>query len=287
MNPLRIARVVRDDYLALLRTTFSPRQQELREAFNREIERDGFLTREPFVSLAQAYRIAAPLQQLAPEVRTRFGPIAESPFEHQAIAAHRIAAGEPTVVATGTGSGKTEAFLIPIVDYCYLNRAEPGVKAILVYPMNALATDQLRRVRVLLAGSGVTFGRYTGETELSGQRPGDVPLEERVTRVEFRQNPPHIFLTNYQMLEYMLLRGDGRDIFVITVSASSCSTRVRYDPRRAGRRRGMFAAPAECFTGRHKPRGGNPDSHRDFSHSAVGSDRRRPARGHRARSSHV
>ena len=213
MNPLRIARIVRDDYLALLRTTFSPRQQELRQAFNREIERDGFLTREPFISLAQPYWTADPLAWLVPDVRTRFGTIAESPFQHQAQAAQRIAAGQPTVVATGTGSGKTEAFLIPIIDYCYLHKMEPGVKAILIYPMNALATDQLRRVRVLLAGSGVTFGRYTGETELSGQRPEDAPVEERATRVEFRHNPPHILLTNYQMLEYMLLRGDGRDIF--------------------------------------------------------------------------
>ncbi len=78
--------------------------------------------------------------------------------------------------------------------------------------MNALANDQRNRVRALLAGTGVTFGRYTGETQLMAPRPPGTPEEERVTRGEFRTNPPDLLLTNYQMLEYMLLRGDGREI---------------------------------------------------------------------------
>jgi ATP-dependent helicase YprA (DUF1998 family)/very-short-patch-repair endonuclease len=213
MNPLRIARNLRDDYLTLLRTTFSPRQRLLREEFNHQIERDGFLTREPFISLAMPYQYAPALDWLLPEARSRFGSIAERPFAHQAEAARRIADGLPTVIATGTGSGKTEAFLMPIVDHCLRHRGQSGLRAIIVYPMNALANDQLRRVRTLLADSGVSFGRYTGETQLSGKRPPDVPGEERVTRTEFRQSPPDILLTNYQMLEYMLLRGDGREIF--------------------------------------------------------------------------
>lgn len=213
MNPLRIARALRDDYLTLLRTTFRPRQEALREGFYREIERDGFLTRETFVSLAQPYQHGGTMDWLLTETRQRFGVIADRPFLHQAQAARRIMDGQPAVVATGTGSGKTEAFLLPIVDHCLRTREQPGLKAILIYPMNALATDQRRRVRTLLAGSGVSFGRYTGETQLRGQRPADAPEEERVTRGEFRLRPPSILLTNYQMLEYMLLRGDGRDIF--------------------------------------------------------------------------
>jgi very-short-patch-repair endonuclease len=213
MNPLHIARNLREDYLLLLRTTFNPRQERLREAFLREVERDGFLTREPFVSLAQPYKYAEPLTSLTEETRRRFGEIAERPYAHQAGACQRILEGQPTVIATGTGSGKTEAFLMPIADHCLRHKGEPGPKAILMYPMNALANDQLRRIRERLAGSGVSFGRYTGETQLRGERPADAPEEERCTRAEFRANPPDIILTNYQMLEYMLLRGDGRDIF--------------------------------------------------------------------------
>ena len=74
------------------------------------------------------------------------------------------------VVATGTGSGKTEAFLAPILNHLFLEETRdslgPGVRALLLYPMNALANDQMARMRLLLANHlRITFGRYTGETE--------------------------------------------------------------------------------------------------------------------------
>ena len=109
-------------------------------------------------------------------------------------ASSRIADGGPTGVVTGAGSGKTEAFLLPIVDHCLRQRYHLGLKAVLFYPMNALANDRLRRVSALLGGSGVWFGRYTGETQLSGQRPCDAPEEERVTRSDFRFKQPDISL---------------------------------------------------------------------------------------------
>lgn len=215
MNPLLIARNLRTEYLRLLKTTFNPRQEDLKQSFHAEIERDGFLTREPFVALAQPYKAAGALTDLLAETRQRFAPICETPYEHQSEATKRIMAGQPTVVATGTGSGKTEAFLMPIVDHC-LRTHQPGVhsvKAILIYPMNALANDQNNRIRERLAGTNVTYGRYTRETKMWGSRPADVPDNERVIRTEFRSQPPDLLLTNYMMLEYMLMRGDGREIF--------------------------------------------------------------------------
>ncbi len=214
MNPLRIAEQLRADYLELLTTTFSPRQEALRRDFRTAIEREGFLTREPFVSLALPYGTGAALTELLPEVRHRFGLIAETPYAHQSLAARRIIAGEPTVIATGTGSGKTEAFLMPIIDHCLRAGRPDGVKAILVYPMNALANDQRDRIRRLLNDTQISFGVYTGETrQWAGQRPQGIPDNERLTRSEFRAHPPDILLTNYRMLEYLLLRGDGRAIF--------------------------------------------------------------------------
>lgn len=97
----------------------------------------------------------------------------ETLFRHQEQAIGRLVAGEHTVVATSTSSGKTEAFLIPMLAHCLKNAGKPGVKAILVYPMNALASDQHERLRgylyhlnrMLPRGSApITIGRYVGDT---------------------------------------------------------------------------------------------------------------------------
>jgi len=75
---------------------------------------------------------------------------------------------------------------MPIVDHCLRNPLRDVVKAILVYPMNALANDQRDPIRRPLAGSEVTFGVYTGETKQLGQgRPENVPENERITRANF------------------------------------------------------------------------------------------------------
>src|SRR4051812_20221176 len=105
---------------------------------------------------------------------------------------------------------------MPIVDHCLRARQAGGgdaVRAILIYPMNALANDQCARIRKLLAGTPVTFGKYTGETRFLGTRPSDAPANERVLRNEFQDRPPDLLLTNYLMLEYMLMRQDGRKVF--------------------------------------------------------------------------
>ena len=75
MNPLRIAEQLRTDYLQLLTTTFAPRQERLKQDFRTAVEREGFLTREPFVSLALPYQGSPALTELLPETRERFGPL--------------------------------------------------------------------------------------------------------------------------------------------------------------------------------------------------------------------
>lgn len=133
------------------------------------------------------------------------------------------------VVATGTGSGKTETFLYPIVNEI-LNDPEfdkPGVRVILIYPMNALANDQLNfRIAPLLGkqlrDQNITFGRYTGQTKKAASRSevvaemlnnvkldeefdGEIPDNWLVTREEMLKTPPKILVTNYAMLEHLLL----------------------------------------------------------------------------------
>jgi DEAD/DEAH box helicase domain-containing protein len=112
----------------------------------------------------------------------------------------------------GTGSGKTECFLYPILDYCYQHRHERGIKAILIYPMNALATDQAGRIASAIYASAalrgrVTAGLYVGEED---RAPQVAMTESRVIthKDSMRQSPPDILLTNYKMLDYLLLRPD-------------------------------------------------------------------------------
>jgi ATP-dependent helicase YprA (DUF1998 family)/very-short-patch-repair endonuclease len=125
-------------------------------------------------------------------------------YKHQADAIKAAAAGGNYVLTTGTGSGKSLAYIVPIVDHVLRARQADGagaqrVRAIVVYPMNALANSQEEELRKFLQfgypdGKGpVTFRRYTGQE-----------LEEQ--REEIRQRPPDILLTNYVMLEYILTR---------------------------------------------------------------------------------
>src|SRR5205814_159126 len=118
-----------------------------------------------------AFREGAPVQDLVRD--SVLHPLLSSLHPHPSLWGHQedairaIANGAPTLVSTGTGSGKTECFLYPVISRCLQLRDEKapaGIVAVLVYPMNALAEDQLIRLRDLLAGTGVTFGMYVGKT---------------------------------------------------------------------------------------------------------------------------
>ena len=124
---------------------------------------------------------------------------------------------EPTLVITGTGSGKTESFLYPVLDHAARARAEGqrGTKALLLYPMNALANDQADRLAKLITSepalAGVTAGIFTGEATGSIKK---VTKDSLINdRDQIRQDPPGILLTNYKMLDQLLLREDNREIW--------------------------------------------------------------------------
>lgn len=164
---------------------------------------------------------------------TEWSALDGGPLYHRPLHAHQDAAivhGSNYLVATGTGSGKTESFLFPLIDDILRqgNLDQPGVRAILVYPLNALANDQLTRIARLLfrdlGDRGITLGRYTGQVSSVATReeeaskllqnpnfeedfPGcnDVPSNWLLSRSEMRVTPPHILITNYAMLEHILL----------------------------------------------------------------------------------
>jgi len=120
-------------------------------------------------------------------------------YQHQADAIRRARAGRNYVLTTGTGSGKSVAYIVPIVDHVLRRGSGRGIQAIVVFPMNALANSQLGELQKFLQlgypdGKGlVTFARYTGQER----------DEERNAIVA---KPPDILLTNYVMLELILTR---------------------------------------------------------------------------------
>lgn len=143
------------------------------------------------------------------------------PYRHQ-MAAWRALRREPprsVLVTSGTGSGKTECFLVPILNELVRQRQSEGrltgVRALFLYPLNALINNQRDRLRAWTAafGEGVRFCLYNGETPDSV--PADVSRHhpnEVMERNLLREDPPPLLVTNATMLEYMLMRGIDRPI---------------------------------------------------------------------------
>ena len=154
-----------------------------------------------------------------------------TPYGHQAEAFRRLSSanlGEqpdgsikehplPTLVVTGTGSGKTEAFLYPILDHVLREKVagREGVKALILYPMNALANDQARRIAEMIRGhdslKGIRAALYTGEQ--GGAKRTRVTADGLINHREtIRDDAPDILLTNYKMLDQVLLRPADRPL---------------------------------------------------------------------------
>ena len=154
------------------------------------------------------------------------------------------------LVATGTGSGKTEAFLYPLVDALLRDGRfrRPGVRAILVYPLNALANDQVARIARLLfrdlGDPGITLGRFTGQVRATASRSQEegrlvstprfqsdfggeskAPKNWLLSRKEMLERPPNILVTNYAMLEHILLLPRTAPCLQRQICAGSCWTR--------------------------------------------------------------
>lgn len=129
------------------------------------------------------------------------------------------------VVASGTGSGKTECFLYPMINNLLQSEDEQeiqqdGVRILLIYPTNALVNDQCDRIKALLNGGNnpakLSVGKYTGQTRTQEEervRRQAAAENYRCDRQQLRANPPHILITNYSMMEYMMLRRSDKPLF--------------------------------------------------------------------------
>jgi ATP-dependent helicase YprA (DUF1998 family) len=238
LDPLETASTITATYSRYLGSLISPSDPKIAAALDSSIARatKSGLTRGPYLHVQPPYAKGASAQQLIDEGLLgerfeRFGnafSLDRPLYAHQEQALRKVNAGRNVVVATGTGSGKTESFLLPILDAIQKQAVDgvvgPGVRALLLYPMNALANDQLKRLREMLAKTPeISFGRYTGDTKQSAsdalasfsrQHPGEKRLpNELLSRDEMRASPPHLLLTNYAMLEYLLLRPLDLELF--------------------------------------------------------------------------
>lgn len=236
MDALSASRHIEASYRSYLRTTFSPRRAAWRDAFHQALDTEMDLTRGPFLEATPPFVPGATTAALIEEgllsepfrrLHDVF-PLDRPLYVHQERAVRRALDGRNLLVATGTGSGKTECVLIPAVEALLREAvagtlAEPGVRTLLLYPMNALANDQLRRFREWFAHfPDITFGRFVGETRETQREALDIyraiqgadPLpNELISREVMRDKPPHILVTNYSMLEYLLIRPADTALF--------------------------------------------------------------------------
>jgi superfamily II DNA/RNA helicase len=197
-----------EDYADYFRSFVTIDDPEIGRYVEQQLD-DGAPWPDAVLQLNPAYESAAALAELArdgtitSETARFFGPELRL-HRHQADALAIAQRGEPYLVTTGTGSGKSLTYLIPIVDSVF--RHDPSkatVRAVIVYPMNALINSQLKALETFRDRNWpdcpVRFARYTGQ-------------DDNDARQSLLEQPPHILLTNYVMLEYVLIRPSDRSL---------------------------------------------------------------------------
>ncbi|GAB3553080.1 ATP-dependent helicase YprA (DUF1998 family)/very-short-patch-repair endonuclease [Actinopolyspora lacussalsi] len=226
MYPSLLAEETKRAVTEYLSTTFALADDEARAALE-----DFLLGSKHGIFRGPYLRLRTPFRSVDADWRSPLDwqPTGFRPFRHQARAFERLSTrddpAEPTIITTGTGSGKTESFLVPILDHAARARArgETGIKAILLYPMNALVGDQARRLAEQLHDDPrlhqVNAGVYTGDGEQHSTLGRGHLIDSRRA---LRDHPPDILLTNYKMLDLLLLRSDDAPLW------SESTTSLRY-----------------------------------------------------------
>ena len=254
MNSLtkRFKTDVFDPYLDLLKAQyrFHPQFAHAKQIWEEQLSMEK-LVRGPYLEKAQMYAPGESLETLSlhektrTAIRKRLGK--RHLYKHQTDALELLLNGQNAIIATGTSSGKTLCYQIPILDDL-LRDPSPGLRAIIIYPLNALVNDQLGEwEQILKDHPGITFARFTGQTPNSQkhyedrlrevieeqladeeltqrerQRKVDQLLEEELAREPknrlnhreaIRANPPQILITNFSMLEYLMERPVDAPIF--------------------------------------------------------------------------
>lgn len=255
-NPAEASDKIKEEFIDYISTSFSIADEEYFNLFRSRLQESGVISKGPYIDINDIFKgghsiaeLSSPqvniLSPLFSELEKRKPndskhkhklPLTRPLYLHQENAIKVITVNKANaVITTGTGSGKTECFLIPILNEILREKEAkgnitPGVRALLIYPMNALANDQMKRLReILMYYPDITFGVYNGDTE---RKEDDAkakyvdlhanesceelrePLDnELLSREVMNATPPHILCTNYAMLEHMMLRPENDKIF--------------------------------------------------------------------------
>lgn len=242
-RPAESSEQIVDFYRNYLLTTFKTSNDVYNEQLEAQLKEDGTISSGPFISVTDSYEKANTIKELVDkgvlcksmlDVKS-FDPYERKLYKHQVKSILNANEKKNIVITTGTGSGKTECFLLPVVNELLKEQEngtlDSGIRTLIIYPMNALVNDQIRRLRELFKsydGCQITYGKFTGETDEDYdkarnsfvEREGEEPPEnELISRKQMRDNPPNILITNYAMLEYILLR-PGDNVFFNDENAS-------------------------------------------------------------------
>jgi len=247
-NPIEASDNIKEEFISYISTSFHIADQEYAKQFADELNKKNIVSKGPYLDISDSFEAGKNIEalieegQLSPLFRELESDCKESEkevklqrnlYRHQEKAIRKVNEGHNLVVTTGTGSGKTECFILPIINHLLKEKEEgsldDGVRAILIYPMNALANDQMKRLRKILRNyPDITFGVYNSSTqqddEAGAAEYGKIfkdtnghalkPLQnEVISRKTMQSRPPHILVTNYAMLEYMMLRPNDDRVF--------------------------------------------------------------------------
>lgn len=241
LNPILVSGNIKESFIDYIATSFGLADRDYRVQFENALHKEGTIAKGPYLDIGGSYETGKSLAELMDEGAAcrLFADLEKVPesqkelklhrplYAHQEAALRKACEGNNLIVTTGTGSGKTECFLLPMIHRLLQEIEEdsltPAVRAIVIYPMNALANDQMKRLRALLKDyPAIRFGLYNGNTDHQHDKGmaeyrkahGEDPLpNEVISRQDMQQNPPHILVTNYSMLEYLLLRPKDDQVF--------------------------------------------------------------------------
>jgi len=241
LNPFETLANVQDSYETYVNTFQRIKNPIIQEWIQNKIAEGTLLWKDPYIQLNRRFEQGDSLQKLVDNnilhknvlkifaKKDPYGKLTDStiiPYKHQSEAILSILRDSAnTLVTTGTSSGKSFCFGIPIINECLRMRDQglSGIKAIIVYPMNALANSQYEDFSQRLHDTGLKIGLYTGDTKNSPEEARaalktatgrDEPYDsELLSRDEIQANPPDILMTNYVMLELLLTRFEDRKLF--------------------------------------------------------------------------